>query len=69
MYRIAESQGMHDSRPPLNRSLSVDEFRHYYWLKDELVAFCREQGISRAGSKLEIQSPAGGIPCHRQGRR
>jgi hypothetical protein len=45
---------MHDSRPPLNRSLSIDDFRRYYWLKDELMAFCREQGISRSGPKLEI---------------
>lgn len=45
---------MLNSRPPLNRSLSVDDFRCYYWLKDELVAFCREQGIGRAGPKLEI---------------
>jgi hypothetical protein len=45
---------MDDSRPPLNRELNASDFRSYYWLKDELTAFCREQGISRAGPKLEI---------------
>jgi hypothetical protein len=45
---------MDGTRPLLNKELSVSDFRSYYWRKDELTAFCREQGISRAGSKLEI---------------
>jgi hypothetical protein len=45
---------MCDSRPSLDRALSVSDFRSYYWLKEELLTFCREHGISRAGSKPEL---------------
>lgn len=42
------------SRPPLTEKTSAAEFRAYYWLKEELVAFCRSAGLSTAGSKQEI---------------
>lgn len=41
-------------RPSLNKDLNVDVFRDFYWLKEELQTFCRENGISASGSKLEI---------------
>lgn len=41
-------------RPPLTSSLSVDDFRTHYWLKAELVDFCRRNGISGTGGKIEI---------------
>jgi len=41
-------------RPELTRDLNVDDFRNFYWLKDELQTFCRENGISASGSKIEI---------------
>ncbi|MBB4824664.1 hypothetical protein HNO89_001888 [Sporosarcina luteola] len=41
-------------RPNLNKNLSVQEFLDYYWLKAELQAFCRGNGLSAAGSKGEI---------------
>ncbi|MEM1054057.1 MAG: DUF6434 domain-containing protein [Bacteroidota bacterium] len=41
-------------RPPLTASLSPAEFRAYYWLKEELVAFCRENGLPTSGPKLDI---------------
>ncbi|SES25186.1 hypothetical protein SAMN04487944_1281 [Gracilibacillus ureilyticus] len=41
-------------RPLLSRNIAVSEFQEYYWLKEELQQFCREHGISAAGSKLEI---------------
>ena len=43
-------------RPLLTRRLSAAEFARWYWLKTELVAFCRELRISGAGSKPEINA-------------
>lgn len=41
-------------RPNLTKDLSVEDFLDYYWLKEELQSFCRANGISAAGSKMEI---------------
>ncbi|MBM7578172.1 DUF6434 domain-containing protein [Jeotgalibacillus terrae] len=41
-------------RPELTNDISVENFRDYYWLKEELQSFCRENGISASGSKIEI---------------
>ena len=41
-------------RPELNDALSAAEFGRWYWLKSELVAFCRQRGLSCQGGKQEI---------------
>ena len=41
-------------RPELKSELDVQDFRCFYWLKEELQTFCRENGISTSGSKIEI---------------
>lgn len=41
-------------RPELTRDLNVDDFHDFYWLKEELQIFCRGNGISASGSKMEI---------------
>lgn len=41
-------------RPYLTKEISVKEFKDYYWLKEELQLFCRENDISASGSKVEI---------------
>jgi hypothetical protein len=41
-------------RPPLNRNLSVADFQNFYWLKEELTAFCRTERISTKGGKLAL---------------
>lgn len=41
-------------RPELRKDLDVQDFLSYYWLKEELQVFCRENGMSAAGSKMEI---------------
>jgi hypothetical protein len=41
-------------RPQLNRDLSAESFRDYYWLKEELVSFCQETGINSSGRKGDI---------------
>lgn len=42
------------TRPLLTRALTADDFRSFYWLKAELLAFCREQGLSTRGSKIDL---------------
>ncbi len=34
--------------------MNVDDFRNFYWLKEELQTFCRGNEISASGSKIEI---------------
>lgn len=41
-------------RPELTRDLNVDDFRNFYYLKEELQTYCRKNGISASGSKIEI---------------
>ncbi len=41
-------------RPKLGPDISLDDYLNYYWLKSELVSFCREVGINPDGWKLEI---------------
>lgn len=41
-------------RPALTKDIHIQSFKDYYWLKEELQAFCREHGLSASGSKTEI---------------
>ncbi|MCM2676618.1 DUF6434 domain-containing protein [Alkalicoccobacillus plakortidis] len=41
-------------RPSLTKDTHVEEFKDFYWLKEELHSFCRENGISTSGSKIEL---------------
>lgn len=41
-------------RPPLTKSISLEDFQNYYWLKAELQTFCREHGLPASGTKTEI---------------
>lgn len=43
-------------RPNLTKDISVEGFKDFYWLKEELQSFCRENGISASGSKIEISN-------------
>ena len=43
-----------DNRPKLDRNIRIEDFKDFYWLKEELVAFCREIGINSSGGKIEI---------------
>lgn len=42
------------TRPVLTRHTTPADFRAFYWLKQELQAFCRSQGLSTGGSKIDI---------------
>ncbi|BAY85917.1 hypothetical protein NIES267_54230 [Calothrix parasitica NIES-267] len=41
-------------RPKLKNISSAEEFKNWYWLKEELIAYCREVGIKTTGGKFEI---------------
>lgn len=43
-----------DERPILSRSLDSRTFRDFYYLKEELVKFCRDNGFPSSGGKMEI---------------
>lgn len=43
-----------NDRPVLDKNLDSKTFRDYYYLKEELVSFCRENGIPVSGGKIEI---------------
>jgi len=43
-----------DKRPPLNKEISIDDFREFYWLKTELIEFCRQEGLRKQGGKIEV---------------
>lgn len=42
------------TRPKLTRDISAEDFKLNYWLKEELIHFCKEAGLSTSGGKLEI---------------
>lgn len=46
--------GGYNLRPELTRMTNADDFLDYYWLKEELVQFCRESELPVSGSKMEI---------------
>jgi len=42
------------SRPILNNKISQKNFKQYYWLRDELKSFCKNNGIKNSGLKIEL---------------
>jgi len=45
-----------DERPILNKKISLKDFKDYYWLKSELMIFCKEISISSSGGKIELEN-------------
>ena len=41
-------------RPELDRKITVDDFLGHYYLKEELVRFCRDNGLPVSGGKTEL---------------
>ena len=41
------------TRPKLDENISIENFQNYYWLKKELVDFCRNLGINTSGGKID----------------
>ena len=45
-----------DKRPSFTNRISLKDFIEFYWLKEELVDFCRKEGLKRSGNKIEISN-------------
>lgn len=43
-------------RPSLTSALSATEFRAWYWLKEDLIVFCRAIPLPYAGNKADIEA-------------
>ena len=43
-----------NKRPELNRRISTQDFRSFYWYKDELIFFCTSEKIDKRGGKIEL---------------
>ena len=43
------------SRPELTKDLNPDEFKEYYFLKEELKDFCRQENLKLSGSKKDLE--------------
>ena len=43
-------------RPELSLGLSESDFRRWYWLKSELLEFCRDNGVPSSGGKEAVAS-------------
>lgn len=46
---------MSSNRYRLNKDLDSTEFREYYFLKEELKEFCRNEGLKISGSKNQLE--------------
>ena len=42
------------NRPGLDKKLDNETFRSYYYLKEELVAFCKQEDLQTTGGKVEL---------------
>ena len=49
-------------RPELSRTLDGTAFRSYYYLKQELADFCKENGLPASGGKAELTDMSRWIP-------
>lgn len=43
-------------KPNLTKDMSIKDFKEFYWLKEELQLFCKENRINAYGSKKEISN-------------
>jgi hypothetical protein len=41
-------------RPILDKNISLTDFNDFYWLKEELITFCKDNYIPSTGGKIEI---------------
>ena len=41
-------------RPPVDGNADGSSFRNFYYLKEELVAFCRKEGLRTGGGKIDL---------------
>lgn len=51
---ILERHRYNMNRPNLDRNISLADFNDFYWLKEELIEFCRKNDIKTFGGKIEL---------------
>jgi len=56
IMRVSINGGVLLVRPILAKDISLQEFGDFYWLKEELQSFCRNNGISASGAKVDISN-------------
>ena len=54
MTATAKRKTAEEVRPDLDSIADPETFRDWYWLKAELIAFCRRHGLRSNGSKAEL---------------
>lgn len=45
---------MISNRPKLNTKISIQDFKDFYWYKEELIDFCRSENLDKRGGKIEL---------------
>ena len=50
---IGSEEGM-SVRPVLDKKMDSETFRDFYYLKEELIEFCRNNNLPTSGGKLEV---------------
>lgn len=53
-YKYSIEDRRISDRPQLDKSLASATFRSYYYLKEELVDFCRQNNLPVSGGEIEI---------------
>ncbi len=43
-----------ETRPSLTRAIAPHNFASFYWLKEELITFCRANKLRTTGAKIEL---------------
>lgn len=43
-----------EDKPILDKSISIENFRNFYWYKEQLVDFCRVEKLDQKGGKIEL---------------
>lgn len=43
-----------NNRPKLNTKISIQDFKDFYWYKEELIDFCRSENLDKRGGKIEL---------------
>ena len=52
---ISNSEMSAEKRPEILSVETIDQFQDWYWLKVDLVKFCKANGLSSSGRKLELR--------------
>ncbi len=46
-----------ESKQILDKNISEQDFKDFYWYKVELIDFCRIENLDKRGGKIELTNP------------